>query len=476
MPMENNLSGSIDNRSKTASSRIGDFVERFRAEDLSNKAIHIARRAFLDTLAGAIAARNERPSALLMDYARGEGAASTATVWSTGELLSTELAALANGAIGHVLDFDDVSSPMRGHPSVVVFPAVVAIAEQQGLRWDEVFPAFAVGLEVIARIGRVVAIEHVARGWHSTNTLGVIGAAAACSWLLKLDAKATADALGIAVAQAAGTRANFGSMAKSFQAGQAAASAVRACRLAQLGFDSGRGVLDDPLSGFTKLYCSGESLDHILKDIGGPVFEIESSGLDVKKYPNCYATHRAIDGILELRRSMDLRFDSVERIDVRASKNAFVPLIHDSPQTGLEGKFSLQYAMAAAIADGKVALSSFTDQMVQRPAVQAFFRKVCVVGFGESALPRWTELSVTLKNGKQVVQRVESLRGSSSDPLRDADLVEKFVDCCEFAGLSVRAAELAHQILELEKERVAETMRSLTQSLYRGAAIQPRPV
>ncbi len=452
--------------SSSASRAIGRFVQEFEGSELGADALHAARRAFLDTFGGAIAGSREPASLLIERYCRSVSPDNgTATVWSRGGKLSTEAAALVNGAMAHVLDYDDVLSPMRGHPSVVMFPALVALAEAEEKRWADVFVAFAVGLEVLARLGRAVAVDHVAKGWHSTNTLGVFGAVAACCKLLGLTSDQTVSALGLALAQAAGTRTNFGSMAKCFQAGQAAFSAVRATRLAQMGFTAGADPLGDPHGGFSSLYCSGESLVEALEGLGVQPLEIVTGGVDVKKYPNCYATHRAIDGVLDVRDKFGLTLCEVDRIEVRASRNAFVPLVHDRPVTALEGKFSLQYALAAALQDGRVGLSTFTDSMVLREEIQAALPKIVVVGYADPPLPRWVEFNVVLRSGRVISHRVEALRGSAAAPLTDAELIAKFVDCCDYSGAGPVGSSIAQTLLEVDSEQVGSSLPQIARVL-----------
>ncbi len=386
----------------------------------------------------------------MADYARSLSApgsdTGTASLWITGERLSPEAAALANGAIGHVLDFDDVTSPIRGHPSVVIWPALVALAETEQFSFLDMLRSFATGLEVIAKLGRAVAIDHVAKGWHSTNTLGVIAATVACSQMLGLNHGQITSAIGLAVAQAGGLRANFGTMAKCFQAGQAAASALRAVALARRGFTGSDQALDGSV-GFTNVYCQGESLTEYVGALGESPLETVASGLDVKRYPNCYATHRTIQAILELRRQHDLTLADVESASVVTSRRAQVPLIYSRPKTGLEGKFSLQYAVTAALNDGELTLSTFTDAMVMRPEVQDFLPKVQTGEDDGSPLPRWAKVTLRLRNQTELTHRVETLKGSNADPLSDDEIIDKFVSCCRYAGYDSRVEAYAATVL-----------------------------
>lgn len=424
----------------TASQAIANWSTQVTARHLSDTDIALTRRALVDTVAVAFAGREETASRLARQYAIAEDSRKDCVIWATGDLVSDELAALVNGTMSHVLDFDDVSSPSRGHPSVVLWPAVFAVAERNRNTEIEAQTAFAVGLEIVAKLGRLLAIPHVAKGWHSTPTLGVLGAAVACSWLLRLNATKTSNAIGIAFAQAAGTRANFGTMSKSLQAGIGASAAVRAAKLASLGFDAGTAALDGP-AGFSQVYGDNEPFDALVSELGSP-FETCRSGIDIKRYPLCYATHRAIEAVLKLRREHRLSLADVKRVEVIASNKASLALIHERPTTSLEAKFSMQYAMATALHDGFVKLESFSDAMVNRPQVQTFLSSVSSLQDDGDVLPRWARVRLSLRIGTNLEETVRDLPGSAEHALTEEQLYEKFRGCLTFVGEGERAKSL----------------------------------
>ncbi|WP_422678171.1 MmgE/PrpD family protein [Blastococcus brunescens] len=214
----------------TASERIADFVVTVDPAATAEETVHAVARAFLDTFAVAVAASGDPVDAVLRGYATGS--TGPASLWAGTGTATTEHAALVNGAVGHVLDYDDVNSPMRGHPSIALLPPLVAAAEAIGADGRRLSAAYAVGFEVIVKLSRACALDHYARGWHSTTTIGLLGATAAVAHLTGLPRDAVRDALGLSVAQAAGTRQNFGTMAKSFQAGACGVAALRSVALA----------------------------------------------------------------------------------------------------------------------------------------------------------------------------------------------------------------------------------------------------
>lgn len=450
-----------------AAQRIAAFAGSLRADQLTPELVQACGRALLDTYAAAIAGRNEPATQLALKYARRSGLPApgrAARAWGTGELLPLELAALCNGVAGHVLDYDDVTSPLRGHPSVALLPALVGLAEAIDADGAELVCAYVAGFEVIGKLSKAMAVHHYARGWHSTASIGTIAAAVACARLLRLDANQTVHAIGLAVSQAAGSRANFGTHAKSFQAGHANAAGLRAALLAGEGFDAAPGALDDAF-GYMDLYAHGEALEPQMATLGQPPYELVSSGIEVKKYPVCYATHRALDGVLDLREEHGFTLADVGSVHVRASAGALTPLIHQRPQTGLEAKFSMQYAVTAALLDGRVGLSSFTDGAVLRPQAQAFFAHVTADDATEGGtFPRWTEIALELRNGQRLQRRVDVLRGSAEAPLSLQELRAKVQDCLAWGHASADLDRLFEGALSIDTMPVREWLDSAVAS------------
>lgn len=445
----------------TASEQIAAFSVGFNPASLNSEITHQFARAYLDTFAVGVAGWNEPATKSALRYLGNLGmprpGAMAASLWGPGAPQTVEAAALCNGIAAHVLDYDDVTSPLRGHPSVALLPALVALGEAMDASVLRVASAYVVGFEVMCKLARVIAVPQYEKGWHSTATIGGIGSAVACSHLLGLDVAGTVNAIGIAVAQAAGTRANFGSDAKSFQAGHANAAALRAALLAQTGFGASAQALDPEL-GYLALYGKGEDVSMALSSLGELPLELLRSGIEIKKYPLCYATHRALDGLLALRREENLSLQDVSNVEVKTSAGALEPLVHHRPRTGLQGKFSMEYAVAAALQDGQVTLESFTDAAVMRPEIQEFLPKVTSQqATATSIFPRWTQLRVHRRDGSVLMREVHDLEGSASHPLSDAALVAKATQCLRWGGNDADAA----QLLRMASQSSTGSMRQL---------------
>ncbi len=419
-------------KGETAAEKIGAFVASASTQVATPEVVHQTARAFVDTFAVAVAGRSEPATQIIRNYVLDGDCGGPSTLWTTGERTRPEDAATFNATAAHVLDFDDVTSPQRGHPSVVVLPALVALGEAQEVTGAQIGASYAVGLEVIVKMSRAMAMKHYTKGWHSTSTIGALGGAAGCAHLLGLDAQQATAAIGIAVAQAAGARRSFGTMTKSLQPATAAATAIRSARLAARGFTAPTDSLEGAF-GFMDLYGNGEELDGELDTLGNVPLEVFRTGLEVKKYPCCYATHRVIQGILDMDAERRIRSSEVERVRVTVQPTGLVPLIHKRPWRGLEGKFSMEYVVAAAIVDKAVRLQSFTDSAVQRPEVQSLLRKVETVEESGEPWPRRALVEVELRNGETRSIRVEALRGSAQLPLSEGELAQKLHDCATYS-------------------------------------------
>jgi 2-methylcitrate dehydratase PrpD len=395
----------------------------------------LAERALVDTVAVALAASSDPTVTIALDALGGSASSGPSTVLTTGRAADARQAALLGGLAAHALDFDDVDDAMIGHPSAVLIPAVLAVAEEQDLPGEALLDAYWVGLATCRAIAGALGIDgHYGKGWHSTATIGTLASAAAVARLRGLSLDQTQHALGIAGSLAAGSRQNFGTMTKPLHAGTAASNGVLAATLAAAGFTADQEQLERPL-GFLALHHG--SPDPALPEATA----LEAVGLNVKLYPCCYYIHSAADALRELR--LEGLIDSdVESVHVTVQPAGLGPLIHHRPRTGLQGKFSMEYASAAVLLDGDLRLPTFTDEQVNRSRAQDLLR--CVT-LEESEVPpvgprEWNTgyavVRVTGRDGRVQERRVDRPRGHATRPVGEAELRAKFDDALAFAGLA----------------------------------------
>jgi 2-methylcitrate dehydratase PrpD len=289
-----------------------------------------ATRAFIDTIGVAIAARREECFSILAGTL-GQ-AAGGATVLPTRGRTSAAEAALLNGTAGHALDYDDVADEIKGHPSVVLVCALLALAEARGSSGRDLLEAYAVGFEVACAIARGLPVEpHYRRGWHATATVGILGAVAGAGRLLRLDQSQIQNALGIAASMASGSRQNFGTMTKPLHAGLVARDVVLAAELAAAGFTADPHQLEGAL-GYFAMYGVNPRVSEVHSALEQPRVLLEH-GLNVKKYPCCYGTHRMADAALNLREH-GLRAADVRSIAINVEPDGLGAIIHHQPQQG----------------------------------------------------------------------------------------------------------------------------------------------
>jgi 2-methylcitrate dehydratase PrpD len=411
---------------------LGRFVADLSLGQIPSEGCVIARRGIADCF-GVLIAGARDPEIALVD--RELGVSSGATLVSlvpSGARRTPETAALINGIAAHVLDYDDVS--LDGHPSAVLVPAILAQGEASGSSGAEMLTAYVAGYEVWAELLVREPTPLHRKGWHPSAVLGTIAAAAACAKLRNLDGTHAATAIAIAASMSSGLVANFGTMTKSFQVGRAAQSGLIAARLAQAGLTASLDALEHPAGLLTALSVDGRAeLDRPFS-AAQKEWHIVGHGLNIKRYPICYATHRSIDAALDLVERYDLSPGKVERIHVSTGQTQMLMLRNSRPQTGLEAKFSMQFAMAAALCARHVGLAELTDDFVLRPEVQAIFPRVSLSGTavtmeGSNFAPA-DSIEITTVSGETLKSGpVEFAKGSQQRPLSREELWSKFSDC-----------------------------------------------
>jgi 2-methylcitrate dehydratase PrpD len=445
--------------------RVADWATQVGPETMPAALPEVFRRAVLDTVACMIAGTREAPGRLLGEWVREEGGAPDAHVVGQRLKVPAPAAAWVNGTLGHALDFDDVNGAVHGHPSTVVVPAALAVAEQADRDGASLLAGYVAGVEVMAALGRALGHPHYERGWHATATLGTVGAAVAAARVLGLTPEAMRRAIGIAVSEAGGVRRNFGTMTKPLHAGLAARNGVVAALLAARGFEAAPDALEAPAGFFAAFSgdmppADAETTAHRALEDLGQAWALLDPGLDVKRYPCCYATHRALDAMLELVADVHPEPDAVQAVHVRVPPGGLVPLIYRYATTGLQGKFSMAYVMAAALVDGQVGLATFSDAAVAREAVQRLQRRVTAEedpglgqhGYGQSPTRAGAVVvEVTMADGRRWERAVTAPRGSAVRPLTWDELTAKLQDAVAWAGLAQDATTMAAAVQELDR-------------------------
>jgi len=355
------------------------------------------------------------------------------------------MAALVNGTAGHLLDYDDISPTMPMHPSTVLLPALLAVAEDRGIGGERLPQAYDVGAAAFRAVTELLPGHvHYARGWHTTSTVGRLAAVAALVRLCGTSREQARHALGIASSLAAGSRPNFGSMTKPLHAGTAARDAVMALQLAESGVTANPAELEAP-TGFMERFGDPDlaPVGDLTETLGERLeywLDVWPQDWGIKRYPACYGTHRVIDAVLELR--SEVPSGNIDSIRVTVHPHGTDPLLSHPPANGNQAKFSVEYAVAAALERGRVVLSDFTDEALAEPRMQQLMGLVEVVEsshppLGESPTREpYATVQFKLDQSGWLGRRVDITRGDFRNPLSAGELRRKFNDCCSTGGLA----------------------------------------
>jgi 2-methylcitrate dehydratase PrpD len=397
------------------------FLASLSFEDLPEAAIHAGRRGILDWIGCALAGSRHPTISKLLSVLEEVGGMPQATVLGRDMKLGLLEAPIANGQMGHVLDFDDTH--MGGvvlHASSPILSALLALEERSAFTGRDFLAAYAAGFEAGVRAGQGAPAHH-AGGWHLTGTLGSIAAGAAAGKLLGLNSQQMVHAMGISATQAAGMQQNRGTMCKSFHAGKAASSGVLAALLAQKGFDSSDEILEGK-RGFCRIYSSVAKTDLILNELGTR-WEITRNGH--KPYACGVVLHPAIDAMIALARNVPAP-DQVAAIELRVNPLAVSITGVADPKTGLKSKFSLTHSAAVAFLDRTAGITQYTDDRARHSDVVAL-REIVRVQTDESLGKDQAWAAVVMRNGDRYEHQVVHASGTVDNPMSDAAIEDKFL-------------------------------------------------
>lgn len=400
---------------------LAKFIVNHRYADIPEKVRHEGARSFLNWVGCAVGgSRHETVENALAALSEFSGPRE-ATVLGRGDKLDIMLAALMNGITSHTFDFDDTHLKTVIHPSGPVASAILALSERKHLNGNDFLHAFILGVEAECRIGNAVYPQHYDVGWHITGTAGVFGAAAAAGRLLGLTEQQMAWALGIAATQSSGLREMFGTMCKPFHPGNAARNGLLAALLAQKNFTSSvQGI--EAKRGFANV------LSTVFKpgEITGRLGETWEILLNTYKPFACgIVEHPAIDGCIQLRNEHKLKVDEVEAIALKVHPLVLELTGKKTPQSGLEGKFSVYHSSAVAVIHGAAGEEEYSDAVVRDPKVIALRDKVTAVA-DKAMHEDQVHVTIRLKGGKTLEKSIEHCVGSLGKPMSDADLEAKF--------------------------------------------------
>jgi 2-methylcitrate dehydratase PrpD len=442
---------------------VADFILNTRFGDIPKDVLDLGRKSMLDGLGLALCGSVAKSGEIVRKYIQSLGVLSSgpdsATVIGSALRAPARFAAMANGIGIHADDYDDTQLAIAEdrvyglltHPTAPALPPALAVAEIGGMSGRDLMLAYNIGVEVECKIAEAINPRHYDEGFHTTGTVGGFASASATAKLRGFDRARLLIALGIVASEGAGLRENFGTMTKPFHAGRAAENGIVAADFAALGWTADPHILEAP-RGFFKAAGGGYDPAAIMGKLGKP-WTFISPGVSIKPFPSGSLTHPGMTEMQNLIKEHAIKPEQVEHVTVGTSRNAPNALIHHHPTDNLQAKFSMEFCMAALLLYGKAGLMEFTDEVVNRPAVQEMIKRV---EFGVDPVAEaagynkmTTIIQITLKDGRKISGRADFGKGSPAIPMSYDDVAEKFLDCAAFAKWP---AGKAHQIVEMVRK------------------------
>jgi 2-methylcitrate dehydratase PrpD len=434
--------------------RLGEYASGLRYEDLPTDVVQRAKDCITDTVA-VIVQGNDLPwSRIVVRYAQRIGAGGRSRILGAdGPGVQAPAAALANGALAHAFESDNLTRPGAGvHPGATLLPPALAIAQEQGGSGRDMIAAVVAGFEVMYRIGRATQHSNERHGFHAPGTTGPFGAAIAAGRLLRLDATAMTNAVGIAGSLAGGlmefARSGTGAMVKRLHLGRASESGVLAASLAADGFTGPQTVLEGE-AGFLRVFCPERDLTGLANGLGN---EFMTLNLCLKRFPVHMTAQTAVQAILELQAEYGFNAEQVDRVIVAGNQR--MATINNIPEPAdiMMAQYSIPFCVALALFRDPRDPASFAATALSDRDIRAMCQRVAVVvADPPTKVAGASIVTVLLKDGRRVTREVEEFDGMPARPLGRAALRDKFTMLMGAANAS-RAAEIFERLQNLQDE------------------------
>ena len=428
--------------------RLAEYAAALRYQDLPTEVVQRARECIIDTVAAIICGSALPWSRIVADYARRTGPGGKSNILGAGgPAVQAPAAALANGALAHAFELDSLTRPGGGaHPGATVLPPALAIAQECGADGQALIAAFVAGNEVMIRIGRATGHTNEARGFHAPGTTGPFGGAVAAGHLLRLDAAAMTNALGIAGSLCGGllefARGN-GGMVKRLHLGRASEAGVLAASLAADGFTGPRTVLEGEF-GFLRVFCTKWDEAELTRGLGE---EFVVSTTVLKRYP-CHATaHAAVKAVRELQAEHGFTGAQVEAITVTGNQRVVERHNILEPADLMLAQYSVPFCVALALYREARDPESFDEAALADPQIRALCRRVRLVPepAGQHGGMAST-VTITLTDRRRFECRAEN------GMLKPGEIADKFLRLTRAALGQDNAATLYERVQGLEDE------------------------
>ena len=439
-----------------ATQTLAQFIVDTNYENLSAPVVEAAKVAILDGVANMLAGSTQELATIIGQYVQQSGGAPHSTVIGWGFKPNAPSAAFANGVFGHCLDYEIQGFPPT-HGTSSCLPSALALGEIRGASGKTIIEAYTLGWEIQGRL-RAASARASNPAFHPPGMVGPLGGAAASAKVLGLDTLQTQMALGVAASRTGGLTANTGTMVKSTHPGNAARMGAEAGILAEMGYTSSDEVLEATNGYAAALFQGNLNWEILIQNMGSP-FRLVDPGFDIKRFPAQVYMQNPIEAVLNLREKHSLTADMVEILTIyREGRGHSGPI----PQSGLDGKFSVEYCAAVALLDGRVVIDSFTDQRRFSPDMAQMLNKIHIDPVEQE--PGVVRASATLNDGRTVSEECRGFKGSVLNPMNRDERMEKIWDCIGRALPKQDAQQVIDLVEDLENvPDVSELMRIMGQ-------------
>ena len=441
---------------RTAIQSLTEAVMSFQLETIPDDVLSLAKRCLVDVCGVTLAGSKTESAKLLFATAAKTYGIGNCDIVGTSHRMNAPGAAFANGAAAHALDFDDNCYAGIVHGSAVVFPAVLAVAQQRGEMGSKLLLGFVTGLEVEFAVAKALTNSIYDKGWWTTSVLGAIGSAAGAAKVAGFNREMTEHALSLAAVGAGATRAVRGTTAKHYYCGRAAELGVVSAIAAKQGATGPVDVFEDQ-SGLGQVLNDG-IFDRTELEKLGEEYGIIQPGVDIKKYPVCYASHATADAVKEIMVANGLQARDITSLTCTVPPVVASNLTYHRPRTAAEAQFSLHFAIASIVLHGDITLKHLTTKVLSSAPIKRLMAGIIVkVGdipqqhrSSKSICPEWGYVELNTQCGSYKSCFVGSPVGSASRPLSDKILKKKFNDCVQYKNSNSSEFTLYEKILNID--------------------------
>jgi 2-methylcitrate dehydratase PrpD len=409
--------------------QLADYAASVRYEDIPPPVLQRAKDCITDAVGTIIYGADLPWSRMIIAYARRNGAGGKSFILGAGaEPVHAPSAALANGALTHAFELDNLTKPDSGaHPGATLFPSALAVAQEHGIGGRDLVTAFVAGAEVMIRIGRATKHTNEARGFHAPGTTGPFGAAVAVGKLQGFDAERMANALGLAGSLAGGLLEfahSDGAMVKRLHLGRAAEGGVLAASLAAEGFTGPTTVLEGHY-GFLRVFCTDYDVAELTRGLGTDYVTMTAM---IKRFACHITAHNPVEATLDLKD--EHKFAGADVVSIEIAGNERMAKVNNipAPKDVLLAQYSIPFSVALSLHRDPRDPRSFDEAAVHDPDIRALAQRVKMsIIEGQDRRDLACTVTITLKDGRVLSRHVTEFRGTPARPLDGAGLREKFL-------------------------------------------------